>query len=128
MKIKWLMYTVLVGLIPIFARILIWTISQNRNLDLINAADLAVFGLILHISNINEIAHFNKTDQSWRITQNGISIAFISGYSVLLASYLLGQTQPGIINVEFLRNISIIMCITSFIISFTIYNRLSRLT
>lgn len=128
MKIKWLMYTVLVGLIPIFARILVWTISENRNLDLINAADLVVFGLILHISNINEIAHFNKTDQAWRITQNGISIAFISGYSVLLASYLLGQIQPSIVNIAFLRYISIAMCATSFIISFTIYNRLSKLT
>ena len=127
MKIKWLMYTVLVGLIPIFARILIWTISQNRNLDLVSAADLAVFGLILHISNINEIAHFNKPDQPWRITQNGISIAFISGYSILLASYLLEQTQPGIINLEFLRYISIAMCVTSFIIRFTVYNRLAKL-
>ena len=76
-------------------------------MDLIKPrADLAVFGLILHISNINEIAHFDESDQSWKITQNGISIAFISWYSILLASHLLEQTQPGIINEAFVRFIA----------------------
>ena len=96
-------------------------------MDLINAADLAVFGLILHISNINEIAHFDEPGQSWKITQNGISIAFISWYSILLASHLLEQTQPGIINETFVRFIAMTFCGVSFILSLSIYSRLSKL-
>ena len=128
MKIKWLMYTVLVGLIPVFSRILVWIISQNRNLELFNAADFVVFGLILHISNINEIAHFNEREQSWKIIQNGVSIAFIAMYSILLASYLLDQTQTDLINKESVRYISMGLCGISFLLSFSVYNRLSKLT
>ena len=52
-KIKWLTYTVFVGLIPVFGRLLVWGISQNREMDLFNAADFVVFGLILHISEVD---------------------------------------------------------------------------
>ena len=63
-KIKWLIYTVLVGLIPILSRALLWFISQNQTMNFVNAADFVAFGLILHISNINEIEHFNDPKKS----------------------------------------------------------------
>ena len=97
-KVKWLIYTVLVGLIPALLRILIWLISQNRDMGILNAVDFIVFGLILHISNINEVEHFDDAEKSWKTFQNGISIAFISFYSALLACHLLGEANPGLID------------------------------
>lgn len=125
-KIKWLIYTVLVGLIPVFSRGLIWGISQNRNMDFLNAADFVAFGLILHISNINEIEHFIDPKKSWKTAHNGISIAFISFYSVLFACSLLGQSNPGLINVQSITYFSIGLSFVSFLISFIVYDRISK--
>ncbi len=82
-KAKWLIYTVLVGLLPALLRMLIWLISQDRDIGILNAADFIVFGLILHISNINEIERFADREKSWKTTQNVISVFFIIIYSVL---------------------------------------------
>ena len=122
------MYTVLVGLIPVILRFLLWVISQNRNMDFLNAADLIVFGLILHISNINEIEHFNEEVKSWKTFQIGTSIAFIIFYSVLFASYILGESSPGLVNFDYLEYIAISLSVASFIISFSVYNRISYLS
>lgn len=126
-KIKWLIYTVLVGLIPVFLRLLIWTVLQNRTMDFLNAADFVAFGLILHISNINEIEHFNDPEKSWKTLHNGISIAFISFYSVLFACSLLGESNPGLINVRSITYFSIGLSFISFLISFIVYDRISKI-
>lgn len=127
-KVKWLIYTVLIGLIPVLSRMLIWFISQNRTMELFNASDFVVFGLILHISSINEIEHFNDYEKSWKTIQNGISIFFISFYSVIFASCLFEQSNPGLINVEAIKYLSIILSAVSFSISFSVYHRISKLT
>lgn len=126
-KVKWLIYTVLVGVIPALLRILIWLISQDRTMDIFNASDFVAFGLILHISNINEIEHFNDHEKSWKTIQNGISIGFISLYSVLFTAYLLGQSNPGLIRGETIKYISMVSSLVSFLLSFSVYNRVSKL-
>ena len=75
-------------------------------MDILNAPDFVAFGLILHISNINEIEHFNDSERSWKTIQNGLSIVFILFYGVLFACSLLGQSNPGLINVGAITNIS----------------------
>ena len=126
-KIKWLIYTVLVGLIPVLSRALIWFISQNRTMDFFNAADFVAFGLILHISNINEIEHFNDPEKSWKTLHNGISIAFISFYSVLFACSLLGESNPGLIDMGAMKYAAIALNLTSFGISYSVYRRIAEL-
>ena len=122
------MYTVLVGLIPVICRLLIWTISEDRGLASLNAADFIVFGLILHISIINEIEHFNDSQTSWKTIQNGTSIAFITWYGVLFAAYLLGQSNPGLIDAAAIRCVAIGFSVVSFVLSFSIYYRISKLS
>ncbi len=125
-KIKWLIYTVLVGLIPILLRILIWSILQNKTIDFFNASDFVAFGLVLHISNINQIEHFNNLEKSWKTVQNGTSIFLITVYSVLFASHLFSQANPGTINVGAIRTISMILNGVSFYLSFSIYDNISK--
>lgn len=127
-KIKWLMYTVLVGLIPVGSRLLIWVISQDRNKEVFSAADFVAFGLILHISNINEIEHLQDNQKSWKTIQNGTSIAFISWYGVLFAAYLLGQSNPELIDAGTTRNVTIAFSIISFLLSFSVYDRISKVS
>ena len=125
-KVKWLIYTVLIGLIPIFLRMLIWSILQNRTMDLFNASDFVAFGLVLHISNINQIEHFSDGQKSWKTIQIGFSILFILFYGILFASSLLGQLNPGMINVKNLTGFSISFSFVSFLMSFAVYDRVSK--
>lgn len=124
---RWLMYTVLVGLIPVILRLLVWTISQTRNMDMLNAADFVVFGLILHISIINQIEHFGDNESSWKTILNGTSIVFITGYGLLFAAYLLGQSNPGLIDQEITKYVAICISVVSFGLGFSVYNRISKL-
>ena len=124
-KIKWLIYTVLVGLIPVLSRMLIWLIS--RNMDIFNASDFVVFGLILHISNINEMEHFDDLEKSWKTIQNGLSIVFILFYGILLAAYSLDQSSPGLVDVGAMKYVSMVLGLVSFGISFSVHHRISKL-
>ena len=68
-KVKWLIYTVLVGLIPILSRLLVWGVTESGVVSLITASDFIAFGLILHISNIHQIAPLSDAQKSWKTTQ-----------------------------------------------------------
>ena len=125
-KVKWLTYTVLVGLIPVLLRMLWWSVSQERSMGLFNAVDFIVFGLIMHISNINEVEHFNDTAKSWKTGQNGISIAFISFYSSLFAAHLFGESHPALIDDKAIVVLSMILGLVSLTLSYTVYHRVSK--
>lgn len=125
--VKWLIYTVLVGLIPIICRFLVWIATLKGFINPLSASDFVIFGLILHISNINEIEHIKISDKSWKTIINGTSIAFISFYSVLFSLTLLGTTKIHIINLKTLLNCSIVLGIISFLISYAVYYRISKL-
>lgn len=87
---KWLAYTVLVGLIPIFARFLVWLVTKEGTVAPFSPQDFIAFGLVLHVSNINEMEHFLTADRAWKTTMNGVSICFIAIHGVLFALTLIG--------------------------------------
>jgi len=66
-KTKWLIYTVLVGLIPILSRLLVWLVTNTGTVNILSPSDFVIFGLVLHISNINEIEHFSNVYYSYMI-------------------------------------------------------------
>ncbi len=54
--IRWLIYTVIVGALPILVRILMYIISNHiPNAVCFSPVDIVFFGLTLNISNINEV-------------------------------------------------------------------------
>lgn len=123
-KIKWLIYTVLVGLIPILSRLIVWIVTKEGSVNLLSPSDFIAFGLVLHISNINEIEHFSGVEREWKTAQNGISIAFIAFYSVLFALTLVGEN---IVDVSAITICTIVLSIVSFFISYSVYDRISKL-
>lgn len=126
-KVKWLIYTVLVGLIPIMSRLLIWGVTKNGTISPFSATDFIAFGLVLHISNINEIEHF-QGERSWKTAQNGISIAFIAIYSVLFAMSMLQQGVPGLIEEKIIVCCAFGLAVVSLLISFSVFDRISKLS
>lgn len=122
-KIKWLIYTVLVGLIPILSRLMVWVVTKEGSVNLLSPSDFVAFGLVLHISNINEIEHFSNVEREWKTAQNGISIAFIAFYSVLFALTLVGES---IVDVTAITICTIVLSVISFLISYSVYDRISK--
>lgn len=127
-KIKWLIYTVLVGMIPILSRFLVWGVTTPGTVSLLTATDFIAFGLILHISNINEIEHLDDKNKSWKTIQNGTSIAFIALYSVLFTLILLTEGVPGIVDITAIKICTIFLATISFLISFSVYHRISKVS
>ena len=125
---KWLIYTIAVGFIPVFLRMLVWLISQDKSaLDVFNALDFIVLGLVLQISNINEIEHFYDSERTWKTPHNGISIILIVFYSALFVFYLLGQSIPDSIDEAAVKSLAMVAALPSIVLSFTVYYRVSKL-
>lgn len=126
-KIKWLIYTVLVGLIPILSRLLVWWVTQPGTVSMLAATDFIAFGLVLHISNINEIEHLSDSNKSWKTIQNGTSIIFIALYSVLFALVLVSEGVPSFIDFLVTKICAMSLATVSFLISFSVYHRISNI-
>jgi CRISPR/Cas system CMR-associated protein Cmr3 (group 5 of RAMP superfamily) len=126
-KVKWLVYTVLVGLIPILSRILVWGVTEPEIVSFLTASDFIAFGLILHISNINEIEHLSDDEKSWKTIQNGTSIAFIAFYSVLFALIMVSEGMPSFIDKEVIINCTVGLASISLLISFSVFHRISKI-
>lgn len=126
-KVKWLIYTVLVGLIPALLRLMVWLVSQNRDGELFSAVDFIVFGLIMHISNINEVEHFTDAEKSWRTIHNGVSITFISFYSGLFAAHLFDEAHPWLVDDSAMIILAAALGIVTFALSYTVYHKMSKL-
>ena len=128
-KTKWLIYTVLVGLIPFFSRLVIYLVSTDRELEfLINAADFVAFGLILQISNINELEHLESDEKEWKTIQMGVSIVLIAIYGLLfsLAVISSGGENSGFDEWS-IKWCTVGLSIVSFILSYSVYDRVSKL-
>lgn len=127
-KSKWLAYTVLVGLIPILSRLLVWAISSENVVPAFSAADFVAFGLVLHISNINELEHTSTQNKSWKTLQNGVSVIFIALYSVIFAVLLLAEKSPKLVDPNSLLYCVIALATTSMLLSLSVLHRLNAST
>lgn len=123
-KMKWLIYTVLVGLIPMLSRLIAWLVTKEGSVDILSPSDFIAFGLVLHISNINEIEHFADIEKAWKTIQNGISIAFIACYSVLFSLILIGDK---VVDFTAITICTIVLAFVSFLISYSVYDRVSNI-
>ena len=123
-KIKWFIYTVLVGMIPIISRLLITSIINKEDVTFFVATDFIALGLVLHISIINELEHLtNEID--WKTVQNGMSIIFIAAYSVLFSLGILNEEIPTMINKSILLKASFILVVASLILSTSVFHRIN---
>ncbi|WP_036591245.1 hypothetical protein [Oceanospirillum maris] len=110
---KWLVYTVIVGLIPMIGRLFIYSISEGGGVEFISSSDIIAFGLILHISNINELEHID--DQSaWKTWANGLAIAFLAIYSVSFTAVVSIEGGVANFNAQVVRSYLMVIAGVSF--------------
>ncbi|NMW21742.1 MAG: hypothetical protein HKK67_08950 [Chlorobiaceae bacterium] len=123
-KTKWLIYTVLVGLLPGLCRVLAWIVTNSGIVNILSPSDFVAFGLVLHISNINEVEHLGDEERDWKTVQNGISITFITFYSVL---YTLTLVPDKVVDIMKMTYCSGVLAIVSFLISYSVYDRIASI-
>ena len=89
-KTKWLIYTVVIGLLPVLIRTFIYLIRIDVEAGYsINVVDIVTFGLVLHISNINELEDKENVDKNWKTKNIGLSVLLLIIFSgILTVSYL----------------------------------------
>ncbi|EOW9232412.1 hypothetical protein ACOA57_003631, partial [Vibrio cholerae] len=125
-KVKWLIYTVVVGLIPILSRLFSWLVTKDNIIPAFSASDFIAFGLVLHISIINEVEHLSDIDASWKTIQNGTSISFIAFYSVLYTFTLLAPLSE-VTDSNVITGCSQVLSVVSLLISYSVFDRISKL-
>lgn len=128
-KAKWLIYTVLVGLIPFIARLFIYLTLKEKNIEfLLNESDFIIFGLVLHITTINELEHFESDNKSWKTVQNGLSLIFIIVYAIIFGLSCIDSVNPGIFEKSAMVWSSILLSFISLLISYSTCDRISKLS
>jgi len=123
-KSKWLAYTVLVGLLPIFSRFLVWVVTKEGSIEPFAPQDFIAFGLVLHISNINEIEHLVGADRAWKTAQNGISACLIAIHGVLLCLTLIGGEA---VDRQAIMSCVAIIALASLGFSYALFTRISEI-
>jgi hypothetical protein len=105
-----------------------YLIGQNTTLDfLMNEADFIVFGLVLNLTNLNELEH--RESSVWKTQKIGlaaIQVAFYAG--ILILSYITEFPNQAIINPNLLFYSSLALSIGSFVFSYSIYDRIQKTT
>jgi hypothetical protein len=127
-KSKWLAYTFLVGLIPVLTRLLAWATTTVGAVNPFAAPDFVAFGLVLHISVINELEHLPARQRDWKTIQNGTSLIFITLYGALYAVTIVGEKSVDLIDATALLRSSIAFATVSSLLSLSVFHRLSKLS
>jgi TRAP-type C4-dicarboxylate transport system permease large subunit len=128
-RTKWLIYSVIIGLIPILIRIFIYLIDKTATSSYcINPTDFIAFVLVLNLTNINELEHKTFDDILWKTKKIGYSIILILLSSSFLAiiTYSEFKKNPDL-NMFTMKICCIVLTIVTFIFSLSIYNRLNSL-
>ena len=126
-KTKWFIYTVLIGLIPFFIRAFFYITMKNTQSGYVfNAVDMVTFGLILQLSNINELEGKKDLDEKWQARNIGISLFCVVLFAAFLAiSYFQDFDKNKIFDEDKIKILAGTLSITSFILSYSIYNKLN---
>ncbi|MDO7834270.1 hypothetical protein Q4610_04355 [Sphingobium sp. HBC34] len=117
--VNWLIYTCLIGLVPVFSRLCVWIVSTS-GVDPIAVSDLIAFGLVLHVSNIHQVNSLDEYDRRWKSVHNGLSSIFIVIYSLLMFTTII---KIDIINYKSIKIMSILLSLVSFMLSFSVFYR-----
>jgi hypothetical protein len=124
LKLKWFIYTVLIGLIPVGARFIVVLVSPRANNEMLwNETDIASFGLALNISNISVLEH-ESFHRQWKTVVNGLSVILLIFIALVFALSFMKEIDPSLISVLRLKQTSFILAVTSFVLSFVVYDRL----
>ncbi|MDP9973265.1 hypothetical protein J2W39_004512 [Variovorax paradoxus] len=93
--VKWWVYTVIIGLLPALMRFAVWLLT-DFGVQALSVSDVIAFGLVLHISMINEAEDVDWLSRKWRTINHGASVAAIAVYCVFFAVGVIGEKSSSV--------------------------------
>lgn len=128
-KRKWLIYTVLIGLIPFLLRFLIFIIKNDTNYNyILNEVDMVTFGLVLNLTNINELENLDSIDKVWKTTNIGLSVLMLILFASFLGlTYLADLDKGSSFNKVNIKYCALTLGLVSLVMSYSIYNRINSI-
>lgn len=124
-KIKWLIYTVLIGLVPCFIRLSL-AISTNTITSMVSISDLVAFALVMQISTIGGCEQLNAKHSSFKSFSNGLSIILLILSGLYYALSLLLESKPDLINLNSCLYILAVVCLASTSLSYATHDRIYK--
>lgn len=122
---NWLIYTVLIGLIPTFSKIIIFlTVNNEKFSSIFDPLDFVSLGLVLCVSIITEIQKYNK-DRGWKIFSIGITIFLLVFYGILFSESYLSKKLPNTINDKSLTIITLAIAGINLIYAFSVFYKIN---
>lgn len=127
-KSKWFWYTLCIGLLPMVIRGFI-SLFSNFPINFINIGDLIFFGLVLSITNINELEYVNvkRSDdkrKKWKTRSNALSILFICWYSTFYVLIVISENNQQLFKLSTILNVTIMLNCVNIIFSISNYSKL----
>lgn len=116
---NWMIWTCALALIPVIARLFVWSISTG-GVEPLAVSDMVAFGLVLHSANINEVSRISADDYVWKSVHLGLSIIFIVVYALLLFVTIMTPTN---LKISSVINWSVALSIVSFLLSASVFAR-----
>ena len=127
-KMKWFIYTVLLGLSPALIRIVISVLTSGQNnLQCLNEADLVTYGLVLTITNINIVEHNDHVDPNWKIVQVGMSLLLLIFFVSIFAVSCIAQADPSLFSRGKIIVASFIPASATTFLSYSVVDHISKL-
>lgn len=127
-KLRWLIYTVAVGLIPLAIRALIYLCTREATLGFaLNASDLVALGLVVSVTNLNEIDRVRVNDERWKEKCKGISIVAIVLFAGMLMMADMAELGGSPVIMERMKWLLILLNFAILSISASLYDRLARI-
>ena len=98
-QVFWLVYTVALGLIPVFARLLVCMFlpKQSSPIPYFASTDFVAFGIIVHASILNEVMSNKVFTAKVRIVHGGFSIFLLMFYGINYGFSLIPENQENVL-------------------------------
>ena len=120
-KMNWLIYTVIIGLIPVFLRLIVFILHKERSVEfLCSEIDFIIFGLVLNSSNINELENKTRLNKKLKTRHIGLSVILIVIFSFLLYPIYFNEIRDIELDKTAFKTLAIFLSFVSVLNSYTI--------
>jgi uncharacterized membrane protein YidH (DUF202 family) len=121
-KMKWLIYTVIIGLIPVFFFFIVFLLHKERSFDfLCSEIDFIIFGLVLNSSNINELENKTRVNKKLKTNHIGLSVILIVIFSFLLAPVYFNEIKDIELDKTVFKILAVFLSFVSVLNSYSIH-------
>jgi hypothetical protein len=123
---RWAVYTVLLAMTPILMRFLIAILATApAQIRWLSESDVAIFGLILVITNISTLENATNIEATWKTKHIGFSLLLTAMFAALFAITCFQELQQGVFERSRVLGATLVLSLGSVLYSYAIWDRIA---